>query len=36
MRGEQQMLRTWVESQADQQAEIRKLLQRLAAESERR
>ncbi|MDB5643976.1 MAG: conserved rane protein of unknown function [Hyphomicrobiales bacterium] len=36
MRGEQQMLRTWVEAQADQQAEIRKLLQRLAAETERR
>jgi hypothetical protein len=36
MRGEQQMLRTWVEAQADQQADIRKLLQRLAAESERR
>src|SRR3954447_23530966 len=36
MRGEQQMLRTWVEAQAEQQADIRKLLQRLAAESERR
>ncbi len=36
MRGEQQMLRTWVEAQADQQADIRKLLQRLATESERR
>jgi hypothetical protein len=36
MRGEQQMLRTWVEAQAEQQAEIRKLLQRLAAGSERR
>jgi hypothetical protein len=30
------MLRSWVESQAEQQAEIRKLLQRLASESERR
>ena len=36
MRGEQQMLRTWVEAQADQQAEIRKLLQRIASEAERR
>ena len=30
MRGEQQMLRDWVEAQADQQNEIRALLQRLA------
>ena len=30
MRNEQQMLRDWVESQADQQNEIRALLQRLA------
>jgi len=36
MRGEQQILRTWVETQAEQQAEISKLLQRLAAKSERR
>jgi hypothetical protein len=36
MRGEQHMLRSWVEAQAEQQAEIRKLLQRLAAETERR
>jgi hypothetical protein len=36
MRGEQQMLRTWVEAQAEQQSEIRKLLQRLASETERR
>ena len=35
MRGEQQMLRTWVEAQAEQQADIRKLLQRLASETER-
>lgn len=36
MRGEQQMLRNWVEAQAEQQADIRKLLQRLASEPERR
>ena len=35
MRGEQQMIRDWVEAQAAQQAEIRKLLERLARESER-
>jgi len=36
MRGEQQMIRDWVEAQAEQQREIRKLLERLAAEAERR
>lgn len=36
MRGEQQMLRNWVEAQAEQQADIRKLLQRLASEREPR
>lgn len=36
MRGEQQMIRDWVEAQAAQQAEIRKLLERLARESEPR
>lgn len=36
MRGEQQMIRNWVEAQAEQQAEIKKLLMRLAAETERR
>ncbi len=36
MRGEQQMLRTWVEAQAEQQAEVRKLLARLASETEPR
>ncbi len=36
MRGEQQMVREWAESQADQQREIRKLLERLAADAERR
>ena len=36
MRSEQQMIREWVESQAEQQREIRKLLERLASESERR
>ncbi len=36
MRTEQQMLRTWVEAQAEQQADIRKLLQRLASEAERK
>lgn len=36
MRSEQQMIREWVESQAEQQREIRKLLERLASEAERR
>ncbi|MDB5572147.1 MAG: flagellar motor protein MotA [Hyphomicrobiales bacterium] len=36
MRGEQQMVREWVESQAEQQRDIRKLLERLASEAERR
>lgn len=36
MRSEQQMIRTWVEAQAEQQAEIRQLLQRLNSESLRR
>ena len=36
MRTEQQQVRDWVEAQADQQADIKKLLQRLASESERR
>jgi hypothetical protein len=36
MRSEQQMIRTWVEAQADQQNEIRKLLQRLNSETLRR
>lgn len=36
MRSEQQMLRTWVESQAEQQAEMRKLLARLTSETEPR
>ena len=36
MRQEQQLIRDWVESQADQQQEVRALLRRLAAESERR
>jgi len=36
MRGEQQLIRDWVEAQADQQQEIRKLLGRLAREAERR
>jgi hypothetical protein len=35
MRGEQQLIRDWVEAQADQQQEIKKLLARLASESER-
>jgi hypothetical protein len=35
MRGEQQLIRDWVEAQADQQQEIKKLLQRLASETER-
>jgi hypothetical protein len=36
MRGEQQMLRTWVEAQAEQQAEMRKLLTRLTSDTEPR
>ena len=36
MRTEQQQVRNWVEAQAEQNAEIRKLLQRLASENERR
>ena len=36
MRSEQQMIRTWVEAQAEQQGEIRKLLQRLNSETLRR
>jgi hypothetical protein len=36
MRSEQQMIREWVEAQADQSGEIKKLLERLAAEAERR
>ncbi len=36
MRGEQQLVRDWVEAQAEQQREIRKLLERLAREPERR
>ena len=35
MRGEQQLIRDWVEAQADQQQEIKKLLTRLAQETER-
>lgn len=35
MRNEQQQIRDWVEAQAAQQIEIRKLLERLARESER-
>lgn len=35
MRSEQQLIRDWVEAQADQQQEIKKLLARLASESER-
>ncbi|MBV1700426.1 MAG: flagellar motor protein MotA [Hyphomicrobiales bacterium] len=35
MRNEQQQIRDWVEAQATQQVEIRKLLERLARESER-
>ncbi len=35
MRGEQQQIRDWVESQAEQNGEIRSLLRRLASESER-
>lgn len=36
MRSEQQMIRRWVEAQADQQQEVKRLLERLAAETERR
>jgi hypothetical protein len=35
MRSEQQMLRKWVEAQAEQQEDIRKLLARLTSETER-
>lgn len=36
MRGEQQMVRDWVEAQAEQQKEIKKLLERIArSESDR-
>ncbi len=35
MRGEQQLIRDWVEAQAEQNGEIRSLLRRLASESER-
>ena len=34
MRGEQQMIRDWVEGQADQNREMRRLLERIARESE--
>jgi uncharacterized protein YneF (UPF0154 family) len=36
MRSEQQMIRDWVEAQAEQQREMRKLLERLGSENERR
>ena len=36
MRGEQQLIRDWVESQADQNKEVRRLLERLARENELR
>ena len=36
MRSEQQMIRDWVQAQADQQKAIKALLERLAAEAERR
>lgn len=36
MRSEQQMIRDWVEAQAEQQRELRKLLERFGSESERR
>jgi hypothetical protein len=36
MRNEQQLIRDWVEGQADQQRELKKLLERLASEAERR
>jgi hypothetical protein len=35
MRSEQQMIRTWVENQADQNRELKKTLERLVAEKER-
>ena len=35
MRSEQQMIRTWVENQADQNRELKKTLDRLVAEKER-
>ena len=35
MRNEQQLIRDWVEAQASQQAEVKKLLERLAREAER-
>ncbi|HEV2570733.1 flagellar motor protein MotA [Methylocella sp. CPCC 101449] len=35
MRGEQQMIRDWVEAQAEQQREVKKLLERLTSEPER-
>ncbi|MFC0217773.1 hypothetical protein FHS82_000205 [Pseudochelatococcus lubricantis] len=36
MRGEQQLIRDWVEAQADQQSEIKRLLERLTAPPSRR
>jgi hypothetical protein len=36
MRGEQQLIRDWVDSQADQQREIQKLLEILVREDARR
>jgi hypothetical protein len=36
MRGEQQLIRDWVESQADQNREMRRLLERIAREAELR
>jgi hypothetical protein len=36
MRKEQQMIRDWVEAQAEQQKDIKKLLERIASEAERR
>lgn len=36
MRGEQQLIRDWVEAQADQQRQIKKLLEQIASETERR
>ncbi len=35
MRGEQQMVRDWVEAQAEQQKEIKKLLERIARSADR-
>jgi hypothetical protein len=35
MRSEQQLIRDWVEAQASQQAEVKKLLERLTHEKER-